>query len=70
MHKHDEAPPPRLTLDIELEGVPVIGIFSMGMEDELRLRQWLRRSDVLDVAQEVLAGILDELDRIDRIEAA
>lgn len=53
---------PRLVIVIPLESRGAIRLHADTYEDELRLRMWLRRSNVLAQLPAVLARLLDELD--------
>jgi hypothetical protein len=56
---------PTLVVEVPLEGVHCLILLADPFEDELRLRQWLRRSSALEVARLALSCLLDNLDRID-----
>lgn len=63
--------PPRLLVVLELErdcGLVVVDAESL--EDERRLRLWLRRSEAFQTLPEFVARLLDELDRVDEGRAA
>jgi hypothetical protein len=61
--------PPRLVVVLKLEQPGHIVLDADTYEDELRLRQWLRRSTVLRNLPALLARLLDDLDDGDRIAA-
>jgi hypothetical protein len=53
---------PALRIVLELEQLPELRLLADSAEDELRLRAWLRRSDVLRRLPELLERLLDDLD--------
>jgi len=60
---------PRLLIEIPLERRGHIVFDADSLENERRLRLWLRHSAALRELPEILARLLDDLDAIDR-EAA
>ena len=58
-------PPPRLVVEIPLEGIGRISLDAGCREDELRLRAWLRSSGQLPALVKILGRILDDLDHVD-----
>jgi hypothetical protein len=63
--------PPRLVIELELERHQcVVMVLADSHEDELRLRSWLRRTPAFEDLPAFIAGLLDELDRIDEERAA
>jgi hypothetical protein len=61
---------PRLPVVIPLEEYGRILLDAETLEDELRLRAWLRRSAVFERLPQALARLLDDPERIDRERAA
>jgi hypothetical protein len=61
---------PTLWIILPLESHGQIWLDATSLEDELRLRAWLRRSASLEQLPAVLAGLLDDLDRLDEEHAA
>jgi hypothetical protein len=59
-------PPPELVIRLPLEGEGIIVLAAGSLEDERRLREWLRRCRRLDELTGLLLRLLDELDDYDR----
>ena len=53
-----------------LEEDPVLFVVAANLEDELRLRAWLRRSAALAELSELARRLLDALDEVDEASAA
>jgi len=60
---------PTLIIQIELEQPGRITLVADCLEDELRLRSWLRRSTAFRRLSVLLEQLLDDLDDGDRIAA-
>jgi hypothetical protein len=61
---------PTLVIRLPLEGDVVVRLEAATIEDERRLRSWLRRTRRLELLQHALQGILDDLDALDERRAA
>jgi hypothetical protein len=60
---------PELIVRLPLEGKGLVFLAADSLEDELRLRSWLRRCGRLDELAAFLERLLDELDDYDRSTA-
>jgi hypothetical protein len=60
---------PQLVIIVPLEEPGTILLDAATLEDEFRLRLWLRRSSVLKALPGILARLLDDLDDHDRMAA-
>jgi hypothetical protein len=58
-------PPPELILRLPLEEAGKIILAAETREDELRLREWLRRSRAMAALPGILERLLDDLDAVD-----
>lgn len=67
---HRERSRPELLIRLPLEGAGQIMFVADSSEDELRLRQWLRRSQTLATLAAILWRLLDDLDAVDGEVAA
>jgi hypothetical protein len=63
-------PPPRVVIEVPIEGAARIQVQSNSLEDEVALRGWLRRSHMLDDVAVALVELLDRLDHMDEERAA
>jgi len=61
---------PRLVVVLPLEEAGRIFLEAETLEDEVRLRVWLRRSTAFERLPEILQRLLDDLDQIDEEPAA
>jgi hypothetical protein len=61
---------PELIVRVPLEGHGRITFDADSHENELRLRRWIRHSHVLEALPDLVAQLLDDLDRHDRRDAA
>lgn len=61
---------PALHVVIELEEDPLLFVAAANLEDELRLRAWLRRSSILPALPGLAHQLLDLLDSVDEGRAA
>jgi hypothetical protein len=53
---------PRLLIELRLEEDGRLFICADSHEDEIRLRQWLRRTTVLEALEQFISEVLDLLD--------
>lgn len=53
---------PKLVVVVALGGVPTIVFDAASHEDELRLREWLRRSEMLERLAGQFLHVLDDLE--------
>jgi len=64
-------PPPYLVVEVALEAdVALVRLHASSLDDEVRLRLWLRRSELVKRLPVLIAQALDELDRLDDGRAA
>lgn len=54
---------PMLVVTVGLEGAADVRLEACTREDEIRLREWLRRTGALRHLEAVVALLLDDLDR-------
>jgi hypothetical protein len=62
--------PPRLIIELEYEQPGRIVLHAATLEDERRLRFWLRRASAMEALPEIAARLLDDLDEFDQRFAA
>lgn len=56
---------PALRIILPLEGDAIVRLDAATVEDERRLRAWLRGTRRLELLQHALEGILDDLDALE-----